>query len=126
METHDSHSYYWGHTRWITKLLYNSRNVTYTFLHIMVHATMMGVPQRGTDLRTVCLENLILVWTLTLFVSFMVITFPIIYELCENSKEVSSFWPVSLALRIIVIDLFQALLLEQINDSTTLRKNLEM
>ena len=101
--------------------------MAYTFLHIVVHTTMMGVSQRGKELRTVCLENLILLWTLTLFVTFMVITFPIIYELCENSKEVSSLsWPVSLALRLIVIDLFQTLLLEQINDSTTLRKNLEM
>lgn len=36
-------------------------------------------------------------------------------------------WAVSLAFIIIVLDLFQALLLEQINDSiSTLRKNFEM
>ena len=36
-------------------------------------------------------------------------------------------WAVSLALTVLMLDLFQALLLEQINDSiTTLEKDLEM
>lgn len=46
-----------------------------------------------------------------------------IYELYENSKGISN---PSLGTKKIVIDFFQALLLEQINDSTTiLRKNLD-
>lgn len=46
-----------------------------------------------------------------------------IYELYENSKGISN---PSLGTENIVIDFFQALLLEQINDSTTiLRKNLD-
>jgi hypothetical protein len=47
--------------------------------------------------------------------------------MCEHSKGFPApHWAVSLALTITVIDLFQALWLEQINDSSdTLRKNLD-
>ena len=48
------------------------------------------------------------------------LTFPLICELYENSKGIPTpHWTVSLALTRIVLDLFQALLLEHINDSIT-------
>jgi hypothetical protein len=39
---------------------------------------------------------------------------------------VAPHWGLLLVVMIIVVDVFQVLLLEQVNDSTTLRKNLEI
>lgn len=50
----------------------------------------------------------------------------LIEELYENSKRASRYWAVSLSFAALVLDLFQALPLEQINDSvTTLEKDVE-
>lgn len=90
--------------------------------------TMSSEPWRGRVLRT-CPEDLMLLLSIALLITFMVTMSPIIYEFYENSKGVSSpsLCYVLLVLTVIVIDFFQALLLEWINDSTTtLKKNLDI
>lgn len=72
-------------------------------------------------------EDYMQLWSFALFLVLTVIASLLIYGLSESSKGVfTPPWAVSLALTI-GIGLFQASLLEQRNDSTTmLRKNLEM
>ena len=94
-----------------------------------VSTNTVGVPWRGRGLRrTTYPEDSMLLWSIDLLVALTVITSLPSYELCKNSKgSPAPHWAVSLALKIIAIDLFWALLLEQNNDlNITLRKNVEM
>lgn len=91
-----------------------------------VSPTTMGVPQRGRTQRATRPEDFMLLGNITLLVAFTC-TSLIIYELYENSEGLQSpHWVLSLSFTIVVLDLFQASLLEQINDlSIILGKNLE-
>lgn len=76
-------------------------------------------------MRTMCPEDLLLLLSIALIGASPVTTSLIIYGLYGNSQAFPSpHWAVLLVL-ITVIDFFQALLMEQISDSTPiLRKNL--
>jgi hypothetical protein len=87
-----------------------------------VSTITMDVPQRGTALTTTGPEDFMLLWSILLLVAFMEYSMSYMKTLRKLSAP---HWAVTLALTIIVIDLFQALLLKQINDSSiTIRRNL--
>lgn len=68
---------------------------------------MIGVPQRGRALKTVCAEDFMLLGSIALLVVLEVYMDFLIYALCENFSRASTpHWAVLLVLTIIVIDLF--------------------
>lgn len=74
----------------------------------------LGEAWRGRAPRTKCPEDFMLLLSISLFVALEVTMSLKISELYENSKGISN---PSLGTKKTVIDFFQALLLEQINDT---------
>jgi hypothetical protein len=90
----------------------------------MVLEFMECSPPEAESPKTTCPEDFILLWSFALLVPLTSLLMSCLKTL---RGVLAPHWAGSLSLTIIVLDLFQALLLEQINDSfSTLGKNLEI
>ena len=93
-----------------------------------ISTAMMLVPQRGGSQRTECPEDSMLLWSTALLMALSV-SHPSSSLGCVRILRglPAPHWAVSLALIITVLDLSQALLLEQVNGSIfSLEENFEM